>query len=354
MKPTKPHIIVLLLVLLIPFQLFSQKWVADTLVVNFGTSERIKNCTFSISDVTDKRAIFPQFISVFQQKKWLFFPVDQIVTTKDSLSVEISNKFQSERVYSPLYHVDISEFKIKNAKAGGKRALSLFATLELSKGETASDSSLIGTFYYENSFLQKKKEPVQQGYDTLIERWSNQFSNDIFLVTNAPNDLISGQLYYFRKGKKAIKKNFYTSAELFGGLHFWGVDAELWFSEPEGNRIFNRGSGVIRYVNHPTFQSIAIGSNVRRWNYRINEKWLFTNKMAMLLGVNSWKDLKTVPHKFEEIFLFNVSMTQQINLNPLDKKGLVAGVGLMENAHFIFYHPVKFNIGLSFNLAYKF
>jgi len=354
MRPSKFIIFITAIVLFFPFQVFSQKWVADTIIVNFGASEKIENCSFSISEVTDKRAVYPPFISVFQQKKWLVFPVDQIVQTNDSLSVEIRNKFQSDRAYSPSYNVAISQFKINNAKSSNKRVLSLFTTLELSKSGAGGDSALIGTFYYENSFLQKKKEPLQQGYETLIERWSRQFSDDVFLVTNAPNDQISNQLYYFRKGKSAVKKNFYSSAELFGGLNFWGIDGELWFSEPEGNRIFNRGSGVIRYVNHPTFQSIAIGGNVRRWNYRVNEKWLFSNKMVLLMGVNNWKDLKTVPHKFEEIFLFNASIIQQINFNPLDKKGIVAGIGLMEDVHYIFYHPVKFNIGLSLNLAYKF
>ncbi len=47
-------------------------------------------------------------------------------------------------------------------------------------------------------------------------------------------------------------------------------------------------------------------------------------------------------------------MTQQINYNPLDKKGFVFGLGLMEDAHYIIYHKIKLNVGLSLNCAYKF
>jgi hypothetical protein len=226
--------------------------------------------------------------------------------------------------------------------------------VELSEIIPAYDTVLVGSFYYERSFSQKKKENIGVGYETLIEDWCNQFERDVQSVQNGLDQVMPDKLYYFRRGAKAIEKNFYISVDLFSGLNFRGIDGELWFSEPEGHRIFNRSSGIIRYLDYPDFQSIAIGSNVRHWNYRISDSWLFTHKMALLLGVNNWKDMKTVSHKLEEILLFDASMTQQINYNPLDKMGFVFGLGLMEDVHYIIYHKIGFNIGLSLNCAYKF
>jgi hypothetical protein len=345
---------IILFLVFIPLLVFCQKWVADTITISFGDNEKNINSSFSLANVKDCRNTFPEYISVFEQKKWLFFPVDQIVKTNLPLSTNFRNKFQSEKENSGNYSISINQFDIKNTTGMGKRHLILSSTLELSEIVKTEDTILVGTFYYERSLSQKRKEGISSGYEKLIEDWNKQFAEDVLSVQNGLDQITSDKLYYFRRGSKAIKKNFYTSAEIFTGLKFWGIDGELWFSEPEENRIFNRSSGVIRYLNYPNVQSIAFGSNVRHWNYRVSDHWLFTHKMALLLGVNNWKDMKTVAHKFEEIFLLDASMTQQINFNPLDKKGFVFGMGLMEDAHYIIYHKIELNIGLALNLAYKF
>jgi hypothetical protein len=338
----------------IPFLGISQKWVADTITVDFGSIDKIGNTTFKLNEVKDYRTSFPEYISVFEQKKWLFFPVDQIVKTNQPLSVNLKNKFLPGFQIAGNYTTSIFQFNIRNSKVLGKRALSLFSSLELSEIDQTNDTILVGTFYYDQTLSQKNKENIKSGYEKMIEDWCIQFSDDIQSVQNGLDLVRPDQMYYFRRGAKAVSKNFYTSVDLFAGLYFWGIDGELWFSEPEGNRIFNRSAGVIRYLNFPDFQSIAVGGDVRRWNYRIADSWLFTHKMALLLGVNNWKDMNTASHKLEEILLFDASMTQQINLNPLDKTGFVFGLGLMENVHYIIYHKIKFNIGLSLNCAYKF
>jgi hypothetical protein len=331
-----------------------QKWVADTIIIRFGNSEKIDNCSFNLLNVSDLRNAFPEYISVFQHKKWLFFPVDQIVKTNQTLAQDLKDKFKPDLKVAGNYTASIHQFDIKNTATLEKRELTLFSTIELSEIDPTNDTILVGSFYYERSFSQKKKAKISLGYEKLIEEWSNQFTVDIQLVQNGLDQANADKIFYFRRGEKAVKKNFYTSVEIFAGLNFWGIDGELRFSEPEGNRKFNRRSGVIRYMNHTDFQSIAVGSNMRRWNYRISDRWLLTNKMAFLLGVNNWKDMKTASHKLEEIFLFDASMIQQINFNPLDKTGFVFGLGLMEDANYIIYHKIKFNVGLSLNCAYKF
>lgn len=344
--------IVLLLLIVLPGWVHGQKWVADTICVSFGAVKNL-DASFNLHTVVDHRAVEPGFISVYEQKKWLFFPVDQIVYTTLPFAKSLENHFSNDTLDHLNFKVDIHEFYISNTTSMGKRQLVLYSSLELSK-IVRKDTVFLGTVYYDQSVKHKKKAPASEGYELMLNEWSKRFTSDLIAVDQELDQIMPYHLYHFRRDKRAVKRNFYVEAELFGGLNFWGVDGELWFSEPEGNRVFNRSAGIMRYVNHPDFQAIAFGSNVRLWNYRIDPKWLFTNKMALLIGFNNWKDMDTVPHKLEEIPFFNCSFTQRINYNPFDQSGLVFGIGIMEDVHYIIYHQPKINVGLTLNLAYKF
>lgn len=331
---------------------FAQKWVADTIYVNFNN--QINNApTFNLNEVSDYRDVHPAFISVFEQKKWLFFPVDQIVHTQQALSQSIENRFANDTVENLNFKADIHEFYIKNYTSMGARQLILRSSIELSK--IKEDSTLfIGTFYYSGNIKQKKKIPIDSTYRMLLDDWATRFTSDVIAIDQNLDELMSENFYHFRRNKHAVRKNLYVETELFGGLNFWGVDAGVWFSEPESERIFNRGIGIMRYVNNPDFHAIAYGSDVRLWSYRLTENWLFSNKMAFFMGINNWKNMATASHKFEEIFYFNVSFSQRINFNSIDKSGFVFGAGLMEDIHYVIYHQPKIKLGLTLNLAYKF
>jgi hypothetical protein len=343
----------LIFIILFPVSSLCQKWVADTIIVDFGNKEPLINQGFNLIDAIDKRKTFPEFISVFEKKKWLVFPVDQIVKTKEPLSFNYKRKFHSDSLGVNNYIAVIHDFNVKNSTAFDRRYLSLFSTIELYRLNNPVDTALIGSFYYEGTYKQKKKEDIKEGYEFLIEDWCNKYSSDVIAVEKGVDYTVPGSLNYFRRGKEAVHKNLYASIDFFAGTKFWGADAELWFSEPEGNRVFNRNSGVIRYVNHPDFHSIGIGGNVRHLSMRTNDLVIFENKMVMLIGVNNWKDMKTVSHKFEEILYFNVSMSQKFIYNKLDKKGFVFGLGIMEDLSYVIYHKLTFNLGLTMNCAYK-
>lgn len=341
-----------ILCLFVPFLSSGQKWVADTITVSIEPNDSVKS-PFQIHQVHDFRLGNPCQLSVFEQKKWLFFPVDQIVKLPNSLATGLVQYFKTDTLPFEKYDLSVHEFYIKNSSEGKKRRLTLFSTIELTKIQDSA-SAFLGTFYYENSFVQNKKVPVVSGYEQLLGKWGKIFISDVLAVEQGVDLLLNNNLYHFRRNKTAVKRNLYTEADFFAGLNYWGIDGEIWFSEPEGNRIFNRGARIMRYVNHRDFQAIAFGQNLRLWNYRINDSWLFTHKMALLMGINNWKDMSTVAHKMEEILLFDISFTQRINYNVLDQPGIVFGIGLMEDLHYIVYHQPKLNIGLSFNCAYKF
>ncbi|MGF7139868.1 hypothetical protein [Roseimarinus sediminis] len=330
----------------------AQLWVADTLVVS-PVLPPSSDAGFRLSEVNDQREVAPTFLSVYEKKKWLFFPVDQLVVSEQALSRLLENAFSADSAELNAYRVNINSFHIGQLTGLGKRNLNLFASLEVFNA-SAGDTTLVGTFYYELPLIDKKKIPLDESYRKLLQQWGRNFNTDLMVVDKEIDVLTGNELYHFRRGKTATDKNFYTGVEVFAGLDFWGLDAELLFSEPEGSRIFNRSVHLMRYVNHTDFQAIAFGRNVRLWNYRLNERALFSHKLALLMGVNNWKNMETTAHGLEEILFFNLSFNQRIALNRFDRSGLVAGIGVMEDLHYIIGHRPKLKIALTLNCAYKF
>lgn len=330
----------------------AQKWVADTIIVELLDNNNAP-APFRLKNIVDSRGVHPAFISVYEQKKLLVFPVDQIVHTTHPLSEVLVGRFQNDTLEGLDFDVDIKEYNIKNNTSLFARSLSLNAVIELSKNNGA-DTSFLGTFYYSDNVKQKKKEVLSDGYHTLFNDWCNRFTSDVIGVNNGLDELMSESFYHFRRGQTAVNKNMYINTELFGGLSFWGIDAAIWFSEPESERMFNRSVGLVRYVEHPDFRAIAFGNSIPLWNFRFTEQSLFSHKVAFLLGVNNWKDMDTVDHKLEEILYVNMSFTQSLNFNRFDRSGFVFGAGLMEDIHYVIYHQPKIKIALTLNLAYKF
>lgn len=330
----------------------AQKWVADTIVVELSD---INNgaAPFKLKNIVDSRGVDPAFISVYEQKKWLFFPVDQIVHTSSPLSKVLLARFKNDTVEGLDFDINIKEYCVKNYTSIGARSLSLNAVVELSKNNSA-DTSFLGTFYYSDNVKQKKSVSLSDGYQSLFNDWANRFTSDVIGVYNGLDELMSESYYHFRRGKTAIKKNLYLETEFFGGLNFWGLDAALWFSEPESERMFNRSTGLVRYVEHPDFKAIAFGNSVPLWNFRFSNQLLFSHKVAFLLGVNNWKNMDTVDHKLEEILYVNISFAQRLHFNQIDRSGFVFGAGLMEDIYYVIYHQPKIKIALTLNLAYKF
>lgn len=337
---------------LLPIKLSAQSWVADTLMVNFGKSA-IGNTTFVVGHGTDHRSFFPEYLSVFEKKKALFFPVDQFVRLPLPLTEHLSNTFQplAEGQITLIPH--IHQFEVTLSAKGRNKEFTLVSSIELYRPTGYGDTILLGTIYHEHSFDQRKKLAVANGYEKVVDEWLQLFNNDLTILTQAQFNNSGDSLARFRSGKTLTNTNLYTSAELYYGTKFWGVDGELWLSRPEISKKFRRTTGIIRYQNHPDFHCIAIGKSANHWFYRTSNKFLFSNKTAFLIGINNWKDMYTADHRFEEMILFNLSATQLIQLNQLDQRGIVAGIGLMENLHYIIHHKPALKVALVANISLK-
>ncbi len=346
----------LLILLLLFINLFNvgltkaQSYVADTLTAKFtdDTVLRFKH-TLSVTDLRDEN---PNFISIYEKKKWLFFPIDQIVFTSRPLAKSFEYHLNGKN--GQPYHLDIYEFYINHSKDMFNHSFSLHGAFQLFKIQPNGDSILMGAFYYEDFFKHKSKENVEKAYSKVINNFKTEFIQDLNTVCSDTTKTINPGQYHFRKGSKVAAKNFYISTDAYYGYTFWGFDAEIWFSSPEPAQKFKRKSRMFRYLNYKNRQSVAFSTGVSYLNYRVNKNWLLQNKSAFLLGFNKWNDIDEAKRTIEEVFLFQYSMTQRITLNRLDKSGIAFGVGLIEEASYIIYNKPIFSVGLVLNCAYKF
>ena len=323
---------------------------ADTLIVKFSSDSVLSfNHTMYVDD---SREDSPNFISIYEKKKWLFFPVDQIVLLDRPLADGFEYHLNSKK--GEPYHLDIHEFYIDNTTSMFKRTLNVNGAFQLSKIQAPGDSLLMGAFYYENSAKFKKKKEVDVAYSEAINNFKSELIRDLNVVCSDSFKTGRQGQNHFRSGSIAAPKNLYVSTDVYYGYTFWGFDAEIYFSSPEPAQRFSRKSRMFRFLQYENRQSAAFSPRVSYLNYRITGKWLFQNKSAFLMGFNKWYDIDEENRTFEEIFLFQYSMIQRFTLNKIDQGGLVFGVGLIEEASYVIYNRPMFNVGLVLNFAYKF
>lgn len=327
--------------------LYSQAYVADTIYINYGNQLSKQKINISVSDIREDH---PHTISVYEKKKWLFFPVDQIIKLQKPLAEEMERCFDTQQ--DPEYHIKIHNFYYKQSENILKRTFKLNASIELYQQQN-KNSSLMGVFYYQKYHTQKAKDSITTGYLTAIDSFNTEFSNDLAAVIQN-KDINTDKKYHFRRGYAAADKNFYTTTDVFYGLGFWGFDAELYFSYPEADKKFKRNSRMMRYMHFENRQSIAIARKINYWNIRLDERWIFRNKYAFLMGFNKWNDIAEENRTFEELFLFQVTASQKITYNKLDKSGFVFGGGLFEEVSYTPYNKPFINVGIIGTLGYKF
>ncbi|MDA3879286.1 MAG: hypothetical protein PF436_02760 [Prolixibacteraceae bacterium] len=328
----------------------AQQWVADTLTVSVWFPDTTRSSA-NIKTVNDNRNCSPKLLSVYEEKKLLIFPVDQVVQTTKPLSSIIQKQLSTPTSETSAFDIDIQQFNIERTSSMFKNQYKLYASIGIQ--ETGAPATT-GTLYYEQTTTQNRKATDETAYVNVIQNWGEKFTSDLHAIGHGLDTMIAGSVPRFRRGSPPAGQNFYVETEFFAGLRFWGIDAALWFSEPEGSTIFNRSIRMMRYVEHPNVRAIAFGRDIRRWNYRLNDRWLFDNKIVLLFGINNWKDMDTSAHKLEEILYMNTSFTQRVTFNQRDKSGLIFGVGVIEDVHYIIHHRIKLNIGVSLSCAYKF
>jgi hypothetical protein len=132
------------------------------------------------------------------------------------------------------------------------------------------------------------------------------------------------------------------------------LDNEIYFSHREaGKRFFRSGGYNIRYRNANDFESIEFGLSNDYLFYRLSPKLLLQGKSQIMFGLNRWKDIQTTKHKLYDAVILDYSMSQSLVFNPLDKRSILFGIGLMENIFYVYSKDFQFQAGPLLHLGIK-
>lgn len=337
-----------------PFSVTGQKFVSDSLVIEFGKSNlhQIK----AIADtVIDQRNLKPNCIAITERKKYYNVPIDYRILTSKPLGSEIKELFsnQSDSTFKN-YKLEIKEFTIRSIPKSSKdhffcnSIISVYAT-------RPQPSAYLGTLVYEASDVVKrnKKQP-QKGYEAFINSWKGRFAADMNAIANQATSEPTISLPNLIKKQSDFRKNMILSTDVAIGADSWVVDGEIMFSRPEPQAQFYRQGSILRYRHEKTYESLEFPISNRQYNHRLNNNFVFVLKPKLFWGLNYWADNEYAKHGLQDLLLLDLSATPSIVYNPFYKRSIVCGLGIMGSATYIYSEQVRFKSYIVFQIGIKF
>jgi hypothetical protein len=352
--------VILLVFILLHNGSYAQKFVQDTLEISFNSNDLPEPVLeIAIDSIIDLRNKNQYVLGTTEKKKYLIIPVDLLICTKKPLSQEISEilphqKSKPEKAIQ--FKIVIDEFILSRK---GNSLLypcySLNAAISLYKQYTGSNSAYFGQLLYE---LKARKsilgDNLKKDYESVLQRWQREFIDDLSHIQKDGNfpahslDNFRRTLYHSRPINMLV--GFDGILSLNGKI----LDNEIYFSHREARKRFFRSGGYnIRYRNTEDFESIEFGLSNDYLHIRFNPKLLLRWKSQIMFGVNRWKDIQTTEHKLYDAIILDYSISQSLIFNPLDKRSILFGIGLMENVFYVYSKSFQFQVGPLLHLGLK-
>ncbi len=212
-----------------------------------------------------------------------------------------------------------------------------------------------GSLLYENTIGKNLfSDDLKEGLESVLHAWQNDFVNDVANISEHNHVSANPLLENFRCDNEDVSwTNLYGGLDYIYGLKDNLIDGEIFFSNRESKKWFYRNGYEIRYRNSDTFESIEFGLSVDYLQYRINPQFIFKVKSQLFIGANNWKDYKTDEHQFYDAFIGDISLSQSIDYNPLDKNSIILGIGLSEDLTYIYSKNFRIHACVLFHLGIK-
>lgn len=339
--------------------LFPQTIVQDTLFISFSLPEPVKLLNVAIDSVIDGRGELPRVIGEYEVDKYWFIPVDLLIRTEKSLSDEITQSMQLPPGLDDLNHfsIIIDDFRVT------KKTNSLFypryqlnASFQVHQQRDNGDAEYVGRLVYET--VSRKpffKDNLKKGFEAVVRNWQREFADDLDQISK---DLSRSQpmtMENFRSRFDPVRRiNMLSGTDVVVGTGGWLLDGAVFFSSREARRQFFRSGGYnLRYRNARDFESVESGLSVDYLFTRFRRNIILRGKSQLMLGVNRWKDIDLVDHKFYDVFIIDCSLSQCLLYNPLDRRSFLFGVGLFEGIYYIYSKGVQFQLGVLIHLGLK-
>lgn len=345
--------LVLILTLIFTHLLKGQKFLPDTLIVDFKGDSLIDMDLVSVVKINDFRNENPHFVRFETKKKYLFIPIDYEIYTRKPLSDEILSSMSGDTGRRYNYILDIRKFEIEKKKRRFASSVYLVADIPVYE-HTGDTCQYRGTLYYDYLYLpQAKKESLEESTENLLSSWHTDFKIDLLTIKSISSDIAPEIAPNFITNPKIRSLYLNSMGGVFMGINWWGMQGEIYFTRPETNLKNQYTSGIIRYQNNPDYESFAIGKNSEHYSWRWNRKLLLDADLNILLGFCKWKDIEKHDPTLYQLFDIEASSVQSIYFNPMNKRGLTARIGLIENISYIIDKKIKIQAGLFVGLGFK-
>jgi hypothetical protein len=321
----------------------AQKFLPDTFFVDLKADTIIELHNIAISRIEDRRNEDPRFVQYLSKNKFVLVPVDQEVYLRRPLADEIIKNISNDTSRSNVYALAITKFVIEKQEHRFSKPTVLVADIPVYKN-TSGSLIYLGTLYYDYQYLpERKKESLEVATENLLHEWHRDFKIDMISLRATSGDAMVVQNFIANENIRSLYLN--ARIDGFAGYNWWGIQGELNFSRPETNsRSVNTGS-VIRYIQNSDYESFAIGKKSEHAFFRRSENTAFDVDLNILLGFCKWKDIETEAPTLYQIFDFQLSSIQSFMLNPLNRKGMIFRLGIIENISYVIGKNPKLQVG---------
>ena len=334
--------------------LYSQKFLTDTIYIDFKGDSILSAGQVCIKGVIDNRDEIPNFVMYRTKKKFLILPVDQEILTIKPVSEAIQNGFRTNDNCSLSYTIHINKLEIE--KREGRFSSSTFLVADIPVFKHKSDSShYLGTLYYDHLYHPlHKKELFPESAQNLLYNWHATFKTDLIrlntLQDNSDKELPPNLI--IAPDDKPLYLQIRTG--VFAGRNWYGLQGEIFFSRPEISNRYKTTSGIVRYQNNSDYESISIGRNSEHFTFRKNDNLSLDIDLNILLGFLKWKDVKMHNPTLYQIINAEVSSIQSIILDRKNKQGFTFRAGTIEALAYVYDKKLQFNAGGFLEIGYKF
>ncbi len=334
--------------------LYSQKFLTDTIYIDFKGDTILSAGQVCIKGVIDNRDEIPNFVMYRTKKKFLILPVDQEILTIKPVSEAIQNGFRTNDNCSLSYTIHINKLEIE--KREGRFSSSTFLVADIPVFKHKSDSShYLGTLYYDHLYHPlHKKELFPESAQNLLYNWHATFKTDLIrlntLQDNSDKELPPNLI--IAPDDKPLYLQIRTG--VFAGRNWYGLQGEIFFSRPEISNRYKTTSGIVRYQNNSDYESISIGRNSEHFTFRKNDNLSLDIDLNILFGFLKWKDVKMHNPTLYQIINAEVSSIQSIILDRKNKQGFTFRAGTIEALAYVYDKKLQFNAGGFLEIGYKF
>ncbi|HEY4786168.1 MAG TPA: hypothetical protein VIH57_08960 [Bacteroidales bacterium] len=335
------------------FSCYGQKFVSDSLVVNFGTAG-LQKINATIDTVIDQRNLKPNCIAITERKRYFNVPIDYRILTSKPLYAGFTEMFSNkpDSLTYGKYMLEIKEFVINSEPDFFKNKYTCNSIISVYSVKDHKKTYKGALVYETQHAVKKSKKQPQKEYETFIDFWKIGFIADMNAIVRLSTVDSTFSLPNLIK-QSDFRKNMILSSDIALGLDSWLIDGEIMFSRPEpGPQFFRRGN-TLRYRHEKRYESLEFSIANKQYNYRLNPKFLFLFKSNLFWGLNCWNNNEFSKHGLQDIFLLDFSASQHILYNPFYKRSIIFGLGIMEDVTYIYSEETKFKPYLVLQIGIK-